>query len=189
MKIGFRLICYFCLLFWAVLDSNMQWNACFMHVFFGVFPKASRPFSFISFKVCTEFQHLVVDDIKWSRMTHDQRKAKLNVHRKTGMDGKKTHLDVHDVEKHDDVSNQQALPKKPLLLSAAESVITSIPMPVLDSMFERANRQLESPENVISKPGATDSSLIVAGYSSKILVVTSGKRWLHQMCINSSTKI
>ena len=89
-------------------------------------------------------------------------------------------IDIHNVEK-------ATMPDLPL--SAAESGNASIPMPmpILDSMFERANRLLESPENVISKPDATDDSFIVAGYSNKIHVVTPGKSgsmWsnVHEQC-------
>ena len=125
-------------------------------------------------------------------MTHDQRKSKLEVYRKTGMDGKRTHLNVYDEEEQNDSTNQQALPTKRLPFSAAKSGITTIPLPILDSMFERANRLLESPENVISKPGATDGFFIVAGYSNKIHIVTPGKGGsikCDRSCINSSTKI
>ena len=125
-------------------------------------------------------------------MTHDQRKSKLEVYRKTGMDGKRTHLNVYVEEEQNDSTNQQALPTKRLPFSAAKSGITTIPLPILDSMFERANRLLEFPENVISKPGATDGSFIVAGHSNKIHIVTPGKGGsikCDRSCVNSSTKI
>ena len=125
-------------------------------------------------------------------MTHDQRKSKLEVYRKTGIDGKRTHLNVYVEEEQNDSTNQQALPTKRLPFSAAKNGITTIPLPILDSMFERANRLLEFPENVISKPGAIDGSFIVAGYSNKIHIVTPGKGGsikCDRSCVNSSTKI
>ena len=125
-------------------------------------------------------------------MTHDQRKSKLEVYRKTGLDGNRNHLNAYNKEEKNNSTNLQALRTKRLPISAARSGITTITLPILDSMLERASHLLESPENLISKPGATDGSFIVAGYSNKIHIVTPGRGGSikgDRSCINSSTKI
>ena len=140
------------------------WNE--MHVLrmcsFRFFPKSRDPF--IPFKI------IILTFIRWwYKMVQNDARSKTFI---------EISIDVHNVEK-------ATMPDIPL--SAAESGNASIPMPILDSMFERANRLLESPENVISKPDATDDSFIVAGYSNKINVVTPGKSgfmWsnVHEQC-------
>ena len=57
------------------------------------------------------------------------------------MEGKKTHLDIPD-DDTDDIS-KIAISDKHLLITALESGFTTIPMPILETMFEKANRLLE----------------------------------------------
>jgi hypothetical protein len=65
-------------------------------------------------------------------------------------------------------------------------------MPILETVFDKANRLLDSPENIIPKPGATDGSYIVPGYSNTIHIVTPGKGGslkCDRDCVNNSTKL
>lgn len=125
-------------------------------------------------------------------MTHAQRVAKLESYQKTGMDGKKTHLDLTDEETATPTNNETSSSSaNHLPVTAVECGITTIPIAILDAMFEKANHLLDSPANVIPKPGATDGSFIVAGHSNNIHVVTPGKGGslkCDRSCVNSSTK-
>ena len=56
-----------------------------------------------------------------------------------------------------------------------DSGITTIPAPIVDAMFVRANNLLASPGSVIPKPGADDGSYIVAGSSNNVHSVNPGK--------------
>ena len=106
-------------------------------------------------------------------MTHAQKIAMLDTYKNTGMEGKKTHLDVPD---DNTMGNSEiaVLDKHPPI-TALESGITTIPMPILETMFDKANRLLELPENIIPKPGGTDGSYIVPGHSNTIHIVTPEK--------------
>jgi hypothetical protein len=134
-----------------------------------------------------------MDDIQWSKMTHAQRLSKLQAYQKTGMDGKKTYLNLNDRETETSTVTQAASSSaNQLPLSAAECGINTIPIAILDAMFDKAKKLLNSPENVIPKSGATDGSFIVAGHSNNIHIVTPGKGGslkCDRSCINSSTKI
>ena len=135
-------------------------------------------------------QHLVVDDQKWSRMTHAQKIATLDAYKNTGVDGKRTHLDVPDVVTTD--TSEITISDKHLPTTALESGITTIPMPILERRFDKANRLLELPENIIPKPGATDGSYIVPGHSNTIHIVTPGKGVslkCDRSCVNVPTRI
>jgi hypothetical protein len=124
-------------------------------------------------------------------MTHAQRLSKLQAYQKTGMDGKKTYLNLNDRETEMSTITQAASSSaNQLPLSAAECGITTIPIAILDAMFDKAKKLLNSPANVIPKPGATDGSFIV--HSNNIHIVTPGKGGslkCDRSCINSSTKI
>ena len=90
------------------------------------------------------------------------------------MEGKKTHLDVPHVVTTD--PSEITISDKHLPITALESGITTIRMPILETRFDKANRLLELPENIIPKPGARDNSYIVPGQSNTIQIVTPGKR-------------
>ena len=123
-------------------------------------------------------------------MTHAQKIATLDAYKNTGMEGKKTHLDVPDVVTTD--ASEITISDKRLPITALESGITAVPMPILETMFDKANRLLELPENIIPKPGGTDGSYIVPGHSNTIHIVTPGKGGslkCDRSCVNVSTRI
>ena len=74
-------------------------------------------------------------------MTRAQKIATLDAYQNTGMEGKKTHLDVLDVVTTD--TSEITISDKHLPITALESGITTIPMPILETMFDKANRLLE----------------------------------------------
>ena len=79
-----------------------------------------------------------------------------------------------------------------LSITAEESGINSISLPILESLFERASNLLGDPGNVILKPGAVDGSFIVAGTCNKIHNVQPGKGGsmsCDHNCTNFSLKI
>ena len=143
------------------------------------------------YEVRPEFQHLAVDDRKWSQMTHEQRMAKLNTYRKSDMKDKKTLPSEESGSGKQ--STQSAVSLAALLpVTASGCGVTTVPMPILRAMFEKANRLLNTPDHVIPKPGATDGSFIVAGHGNQVHCVTPGKGGClkcDRICVNSSTKI
>ena len=115
-----------------------------------------------------EFSHLTVDNVQRSRLNHAQLSKKLLDFKKAGMS------DMQDI-----VPTQAEPGEEPsaarISIIAEESGIKSIPLPMLESLFERASNLLGDPGNVISKPGAVDRSFIVAGTYNKIHNVRPGK--------------
>ena len=143
------------------------------------------------YEVRPEFQHLIVDDKTWSKMSHEQLMAKVEKYVKSGMDAKK--VVVNKEVEIDNISSQDSLAATITLpITASDSGITTVPMPILQAMFEKANQLLRKRDNVIPKPGATDGSFIVAGNSNTIHVVTLGKGGClkcDRNCVNNSTRI
>ena len=117
--------------------------------------------------------------------------AKLNTHRKSDMKGKKT-LPSKEIGSSKR-STQSAVSLAALLpVTASGCGVTTVPMPILRAMFEKANRLLNTPDHVIPKPGATNGSFIVAGHGNQVHCVTPGKGGClkcDRICVNSSTKI
>ena len=138
------------------------------------------------YKVRKGFSHLVVDDIMWGQLSHDQRKRKLSLFLNAGIGDKKDPIE-------DLVSATVTPTSAPsAAINAVNSGITTVPIAILEAMFEKATKLLASPGNVIPKPGATDGSFIVAGVCNKIHVVKPGKGGslvCDRFCVNNSTKI
>ena len=138
------------------------------------------------YKVRKGFSHLVVDDIMWGQLSHDQRKRKLSLFLNAGICDKKDPIE-------DLVSATVTPTSAPsAAINAVNSGITTVPIAILEAMFEKATKLLASPGNVIPKPGATDGSFIVAGVCNKIHVVKPGKGGslvCDRFCVNNSTKI
>jgi hypothetical protein len=105
------------------------------------------------YKVRPEFQHLVVDDKAWSKMSHEQLMAKVQKCVTSGMDAKKVVVDkeIDNSSIQDSVSSTTTFP-----ITASDSGITTVPMPILQAMFDKASQLLRKCDNVIPKPGATD---------------------------------
>ncbi len=140
------------------------------------------------YRISAEFQHLAIDDEKWSKMTHGQRQAHILKFAKTGMSGRKTI--VEDV-----LSTQHSAETKAatgLSINASESGITSVPFPILEKMFEKADQLINKEGLVVPQPGATNGSFIVAGYGNKFYSITPGKGGsisCDRTCIHRSSKI
>lgn len=136
------------------------------------------------YKVNKQFQHLVVDDRQWAEMTHNQRLRKLSLYQKSNMNDKKDPLHID--------SEQKSISGDDLSVTIAECGITTIPMPILETMFSKARSLVFTPGHVVPKPGATDDSFIVAGTTNKIHSVTPGKGGslsCDRSCVNSASKI
>ena len=79
-----------------------------------------------------------------------------------------------------------------LSISPKDSEINTVPMSVLERMFEKAKSLVRNGDLVLEKPGATDGSYMVAGSANRIFCVSSGKGSsfkCDRSCINSRTKI
>ena len=137
------------------------------------------------YKVRKGFAHLVVDDIMWGQLNQDQRRRKLSSFLNAGIGDKKD--PIEDLVKETVSCNAPSS-----AINAENSGITTIPIAILEAMFEKAANLLATPGSVIQKPGATDGSFIVAGVCNKIHVVTPGKGGslvCDRSCVNFSTKI
>ena len=81
-------------------------------------------------------------------MTHAQKIATLDTYIQEHWNGgKKTHLDVPDDDTTD--TSEITVSDKHLPITALESGITTFHMPILETMFDKANHLLELPENII----------------------------------------
>lgn len=144
------------------------------------------------YSVAEPFKHLAINDSKWSRMSLAQRKSAIKKFSDTGMDvqhngdggvnDRKTAVEGND--------SAQQHPLVELSISASESGITNIPLPILQTMFEKAADLFSTVESIVLKPGGTDGSYVVAGHSNRILIVTPGKGGsltCDRQCSNRST--
>ena len=73
-------------------------------------------------------------------------------------------------------SSKQGLP-----LSAKDCKIDKVPLSILEVMFEKAASLIQIDGLVISKPGSSDGSYVLAGTCSRIFCVIP--------CINNTTNI
>ena len=79
-----------------------------------------------------------------------------------------------------------------LSIPPKDSGINTVPLNVLERMFEKAKSLVRSDGLVLGKPGATDGSYVVAGSANRIFCVSPGKGGFFKYdrsCINSRTKI
>ena len=141
------------------------------------------------YRVRKEFEHLTVDDKKRSQLNHEQLMKKVVEFKKASMNDMRDILCPVELETQESVSPVQQLG---LNITAQESGISTIPMTILESIFERTSNLISTPGSVIPKPGVDDGSFIVAGTCNKIHCVTPGKGGslsCDQSCVNVSTKI
>ena len=78
-----------------------------------------------------------------------------------------------------------------LSISLKDSEINTVPLSVLERMFEKAKSLVRNDGLVLEKPGATDGSYIAAGSANLIFCVSPGKGGsfkCDRSCINSRTK-
>ena len=79
-----------------------------------------------------------------------------------------------------------------LSISPKDSGINTVPLSVLERIFEEAKSLVRNDGLALEKAGATDGSYIVAGSANHIFCVSSGKGGslkCDRSCINSRTKI
>ena len=88
----------------------------------------------------------------FGQMTHKQRIRKVKAFREAGLESKANLLNVQ--EPPNDENGK-------LLVSAADCQIKSVPLSVLEMMFDRANNVLAKNNFAILKPGATDGFKLV----------------------------
>lgn len=135
--------------------------------------------------VAEKFKRYIVDDDCWGRMTHAQRSAKVCKFLQADMNV------TNDGAAKDDQPEAKSKPEC-MQISAREADIQSVPLAVLETMFEKANKLLSLPDFVIPQPGSTNGSYIVAGHSNRIYCVKPGKGGslvCDKSCFNRSTGI
>ena len=111
---------------------------------------------------------------------------KLSEYLMTGMDGKEDVL-------LKGTANQTETPSTSASsITARESGIATVPIAILEALFDKAATLVSTPGSVVPKPGASDGSFMVAGVSNKVHSVTPGKGGslsCDNNCVNRSTKI
>eukprot|EP00794_Sanderia_malayensis_P010347 gene10347-11424_t len=142
------------------------------------------------YRVTQSYSHLIVHDFKWTKMTLDQRRSSVKKFLDTGVDGKKDDLLSNDKESPQD----ETFEKEPrcLEITASRCGIKNVPLPILQTISEKASKIVSSQGLVVPQPGSTNGSYIVAGYSNKIFIVTPGKGGslsCDRLCTDKSIKI
>ena len=122
------------------------------------------------YAVADRFKHLAVDDTMWGRLSHPQRASKVSKFLSTGMDRAEESANEEENSATETDGNAARL-----TLTAEESGITTVPLSVLQTMFDKANDLLSKPDLVIPQPGASNGAFIVAGHSNRIFSVIPGK--------------
>ena len=134
----------------------------------------------------TKIEYLTVDNLTFGRLTHEQKMRKLSEYLMAGMDGKEDVL-------LKGTANQTETPSTSASsITARESGITTVPIAILEALFDKAATLVSTPGSVVPKPGASDGYFMVAGVSNKVHSVTPGKGGSSSCdnnCINRSTKI
>ena len=129
------------------------------------------------------FEKYYVNYFKLSQRTAQQRLTKIKEFRNVCMSGKDK-----EPEKYSTINGSD----NNLSISPKDSGINTVPLSVLERMFEKAKSLVRNDGLVLEKPGATDGSYIVAGSVNRIFCVSSGKGGsfkCDRSCINSRTKI
>ena len=119
----------------------------------------------------------------FGQMKHEKRVTKIKVFREAGLESKANLLNVQDPPNGDNGK---------VSVSAVDCQVKLVPFPVLETVFDRANKLLAKNDFVIPKPGATDGSYIVAAKMNRIFTVTTGQGGgLHsdKTCTNKTTRI
>ena len=135
------------------------------------------------YKLRKGFEKYYVNDFKWGQLTAQQRLTKIKEFRNVCMSEKDK-----DHENYSTISGSA----NNLSISPKDSGINTVPLSVLERMFEKAKSLVRNDGLVLEKPGATDGSYIVAGSANRIFCVSSGKGGsfkCDRSCINSRTKI
>ena len=109
----------------------------------------------------------------------------LEKFKNAGMDSAKSLVD-------ESIGKQELQSTLKLLIEPENSSIKTLPMPVFQTMFEKAKYLLQKKGSIVPKPGATDGSYTVAGNANNAYTVTPGKRnslKCDRACVNAKSKI
>ena len=90
-----------------------------------------------------EFNHLMIDDMTWGLLTHEQRMRKLLPFLSRGMDEKED--SIHS----ESASGTETLSKTSQSVTTAESEIITIPTAILKWMFKKAEHLLRIQGNIV----------------------------------------
>ena len=137
------------------------------------------------YKIGLRFKALEIPETKWAALTHHQQMSTLEKFKNAGMDSAKSLVD-------EPIGQQELRSTLKLSIALENSGIKTVPLPVLQIMFEKAKSLLQKKGLVVPKPGATDRSYFVAGSANNVYTVTPGKRnslKCDRSCINAKSKI
>ena len=144
------------------------------------------------YRVSEKFQHLAINDTKWSTMTHAQRMASVRKFQDSGIAAQKSKAQFSENSPSTSLLRSTGSESLKMSMTALSCGITSIPMPVLQTLFEKAKQLLSKKGHIVPQPGASNGAYIVAGHSNKIYIVTPGKGGslaCDRACPNHSTKL
>ena len=113
------------------------------------------------YKLRKGFEKYYVNDFKWGQLTAQQRLTKIKEFRNVCMSEKDK-----DHENYSTISGSA----NNLSISPKDSGINTVPLSVLERMFEKAKSLVRNDGLVLEKPGATGSSYIVAGCVNRIFL-------------------
>ena len=137
------------------------------------------------YRISPRFKALENPESKWATLTHQQRMSMLEKFKNAGMDSAKSLVD-------ETIGQQELRSTLKLSIAPENSGIKTVPMPVLQIMFEKAKYLLQKKGLVVPKPGATDGSYIVAGNANNVYTVTPRKGnslKCDKACVNAKSKI
>ena len=123
------------------------------------------------------FERYSVDNFQWGQLTAQQRLRKVDVFKKATMNDKEEFVEEYA---------SQCSSKQGLSLSAKAYKIDKVPLSILEVMFEKAASLTQTDGLVISKPGSSDGSYVVARTCNRIFCVMGLQ---DRACINSTTNI
>ena len=137
------------------------------------------------YRISPRFKALEIPESNWTTLTHQQRMSMLEKFKNAGMDSAKSLVD-------EPIGQKELRSTLKLSIAPENSGIKTVPMPVLQIMFEKAKCLSQTKCLVVPKPGATDGSYIVAGNANNAYAVTTGKGnslQCDRACLNAKSKI
>ena len=115
------------------------------------------------YKLRKGFGKYYVNHFKWGQLTAQQRLTKINEFRNVCMSEKDK-----DHENYSTISGSA----NSLSISPKNSGINTVPLSVLEKMFEKAKSLVRSDGLVLEKPGETDGSYIFAVSGNRIFCIS-----------------
>eukprot|EP00794_Sanderia_malayensis_P020955 gene20955-23006_t len=142
------------------------------------------------YEVSEEFRHLAVDSNRWAKMSVAQKQAANAKFRKTGIDGRKLHLGAASSS----ISSSTKRESVEFSVTAETSGISTVAMPILTTMFNKAKELLRAdPPIVIPQPASDNGAYLVGSYGNKLYTVKIGKAagalFCDKFCFHRSTGI